>query len=392
MLSNFFRREATRLSRPAIALVMAAVFLTACEEQAQTPGGAGAAPPPTEVEVVTLKEQTVTLSNELPGRAVAFRKAEVRPQVSGIIDKRLFTEGGSVEAGEQLYQIDPARYEAAVANARAQLARARATLATTEAREKRYKNLLTDKAVSQQEYDDALSAFEEAKASVAVSEAALRTAEIDLRYTEVKAPISGRIGVSSVTEGALVSAQQAAVLATIHQLDPIYVDVSQPARRILEMRQQIMQGSLAEADSPSVQLILEDGSVYEHEGKLQFADMSVNETTGTVVVRALFPNPDSLILPGMFVRAQVTEGVREGVILAPQRAVTRDREGNASAMVVTAEGVVEPRPLRASRAIGSDWLVEEGLAAGDRVVVTGLQKIRPGAPVNAIEAGSAQGE
>ncbi|WP_339897243.1 efflux RND transporter periplasmic adaptor subunit [uncultured Gilvimarinus sp.] len=372
--------------------LLALVSLSACESKQQEGAAGAGAPPPTEVTVVTLKEQTVELSNTLPGRTVAYRKAEVRPQVTGILQKRLFTEGAIVEEGQQLYQIDAARYEAALANAEAGLARANANLTTTQAREKRYKDLLKEKAVSQQEYDDALSAFEQAKADVAVSEAAVQTAEIDLRYTKVMAPISGRIGTSAITEGALVSAGQSAVLTTIHQLDPIYVDVSESAARVLDMRRQLMSGRVSREQQPKVTLKLEDGTQYAHVGELQFSDMSVNETTGTVVLRALFDNPDSLILPGMFVRATVDEGKRDNTVLVPQRAVTRDREGNATALVVNAEGKVELRQIQASRAVGSDWLVEDGLSAGDRVIVAGLQKVRPGAPVNAVEAGSAEGE
>ncbi|MDO3385210.1 efflux RND transporter periplasmic adaptor subunit [Gilvimarinus sp. SDUM040013] len=390
MFANVSLGKWARVGRITIAAALALVVLAACEEQ-QGGGGMMPAGGPVEVSVVTLQEQRVELSNQLPGRAVAYRKAQVRPQVSGIIEKRLFTEGAEVEMGEQLYQIDPARYEAAAANARAQLQRAQANLSTAQARETRYKNLIKEKAVSQQEYDDALATFEQAQADVAVSQAALQTAEIDLRYTKVKAPVSGRIGVSSVTEGALVSAGQSQVLATIHQMDPIYIDVSQPAKRILQMRRQLMQGKISQSESPGVRLILDDGSVYEHEGQLQFSDMSVNETTGTVVVRALFPNPDSLILPGMFIRAEVNEGVHDNAVLVPQRGVTRDREGNATALVVNESSEIESRTVVASRAVGSQWLVESGLAAGDRVVVAGLQKIKPGAKVNAVEVGT-QGE
>lgn len=365
--------------------LLALVSLSACESKSQE-GASGEASAPTEVTVVTLKEQTVALSNTLPGRAVAYRKAEVRPQVTGIVQKRLFTEGAFVEQGQQLYQIDAARYEAALANAQARLARANATLATTQARERRYQNLLGEKAVSQQEYDDALSQYQQAKADVAVSEAAVQTAEIDLRYTEVMAPISGRIGKSAITEGALVSAGQGAILATIHQLDPIYVDVSESAARVLAMRRQLMSGQVSQTEQPEVTLQLEDGTQYDHVGELKFSEMSVNETTGTVVLRAIFPNPDSLILPGMFVRATVDEGERDNAMLVPQRGVTRDREGNATALLVNDEGKVEQRHIQISRAIGSDWLVVGGLAAGERVIVAGLQKVRPGAPVTAVTA------
>src|SRR5690554_2380165 len=384
-MSSFFPKFS-----PLWVTLVALVSLSACESKQQE--DAAAAMPPAEVTVVTLKEQTVELKNTLPGRAVAYRKAEVRPQVTGIVQERLFTEGALVEEGQQLYQIDAARYKAALANAEAGLARARANLTTTKAREKRYKNLLDDKAVSRQEYDDALSAFEQAKADVAVNEAAVQTAEIDLHYTQVAAPISGRIGTSSITEGALVSAGQGNVLATIHQLDPIYVDVSESAGRVLQVRSQFMSGRLSQEETPKVTLRLEDGTEYAEQGQLQFSGVSVNETTGTLVLRAVFPNPDSLILPGMFVRATVSEGERDHSVLVPQRALTRDREGNATALVVGADGNAELRQVRTSRSINNEWLVEEGLAAGDQVIVAGLQKIRPGAPVKAVEAGSAEEE
>lgn len=360
-----------------------AIFLTGCQKEQQ---GSADARPPAEVTVVTLAPSDVSLTTELPGRAVAFRKAEVRPQVSGILQKRLFEEGATVEAGQQLYQIDAERYEAAVQTAKANLAKAKANAATAQARERRYKDLLAQRAISQQNYDDALATARQAEADVAVSEAALVTAQIDLSYTRVLAPISGRIGKSSVTEGALVSAQQASVLATIHQLEPIYVDLAQPAARILDLRRQIMSGELAIRESTPVKLRLEDGTPYTHEGELQFAEMNVNESTGTVVVRALFPNPDHILLPGMFVRAEIQEGIRNEALLVPQRGVSRDREGNATAMVVNAENKVEMRVLTASRAVGDKWLVENGLQKGDRVIVSGLQKVAPGAVVNPIEA------
>jgi len=372
-----------RLSHPFLFMCL---FLVACQDkQAAAP----ATRPPAEVTVVTLAPEDVNLTTDLPGRAVAFRKAEVRPQVSGILQKRLFEEGATVEAGQQLYQIDAERYEAAVQTAKANLAKAKANATSAQSRETRYKDLLAQKAISQQAYDDALATSRQAAADVAVSEAALATAQIDLDYTKVVAPISGRIGKSNVTEGALVSAQQTGVLATIHQLDPIYVDLAQPAAHILDLRRQIMSGELATKDSAPVQLTLEDGSLYSHQGELQFAEMNVNESTGTVVVRALFPNPDHLLLPGMFVRAQIQEGTRSQAILVPQRGITRDRQGNATALVVNPENKVELRTLSAGRAVGSDWLVEEGLSAGDRVIVEGLQKVAPGATVNPVEAGAA---
>lgn len=373
--------------RPLLFAGAIGIFLTACQDK--QPAATGERPP-TEVTVVTVAPQQVSLTTELPGRAVAFRKAEVRPQVSGLLQRRLFEEGTTVEAGQQLYQIDAERYEAAVQTAKANLAKAKANATSAQAREKRYENLLGQKAISQQNYDDALATSRQAAADVAVSEAALVTAQIDLDYTRVVAPISGRIGKSSVSEGALVSAQQAGVLATIHQLDPIYVDLAQPAARILDLRRQIMSGELAARDSAPVTITLEDGTVYPHKGELQFTEMNVNETTGTVVVRALFPNPDHLLLPGMFVRAEIQEGVRGQALLVPQRGVTRDREGNATALVVNAENKVEVRTLTASRAVGNNWLVENGLSAGDRVIVEGLQKVAPGATVKPAEAAAPQ--
>lgn len=374
------------LLRPLLLVGAIGLPLTACQDK--QPVGTGSLPP-TEVAVVTLAPADINLTTELPGRAVAFRKAEVRPQVSGILQQRLFEEGASVEAGQQLYQINAERYEAAVQTAKANLAKTKANAASAQAREKRYTDLLAQKAISEQNYDDALATSRQAQADVAVSEAALITAQIDLDYTKVVAPISGRIGKSNVTEGALVSAQQAGILATIHQLDPIYVDLAQPAARILDLRRQIMSGELATKDSAPVNITLEDGSVYPHQGELQFAEMNVNESTGSVVVRALFPNPDHLLLPGMFVRAEIIEGVRAQALLVPQRGVTRDREGNATALVVNRENQVELRTLTTGRSVGSQWLVEKGLAAGDRVIVEGLQKVAPGAIVSVIEAGTA---
>lgn len=356
--------------------------LSGCQDKTQGSAGVSA---PAEVTVVTVAPADINLTTELPGRAVAFRKAEVRPQVSGILQKRMFEEGATVTAGQQLYQINADRYEAAVQTAKAGLTKAQANAAATQAKEQRYKDLLGQRAVSQQAYDDIQASARQAEAEVAVSEAALATARIELGYTRVLAPIDGRIGKSSVTEGALVSAQQAGVLATIHQLDPIYVDLAQSSRQVLDLRRQIMSGALAIKDSAPVRLVLEDGTPYGHSGTLQFTDMSVDESTGTVVVRALFPNPDQLLLPGTFVRAEIQEGVRAEALLVPQRGVARDREGNATALVVNAENKVELRNLSVKRAVGSHWLVEDGLASGDRVVVAGLQKIAPGATVKPVE-------
>ncbi len=362
------------------------LVLSACDSKT-APGAASQAP--VEVGVVTLKAMDVPLQSELPGRTSAYRKAEVRPQVSGIIQKRLFEEGVEIKKGTALYQIDPATYEAALASARAELARANATLAAAQAKEIRYKNLAAIKAISQQDYDDALAMLGQAKAGVNVAQAAVENASINLKYTRVLAPIDGVISKSSVTEGALVNAGQADVLANILQLDPIYVDVSQSAEELLQVRRQMKSGAVAASETARVRLILGDGTLYEHEGQLQFAEVGVNESTGTVNLRAQFPNPDRLLLPGMFVRTQIEEGVRTNALLAPQRGISRDRTGNATAMVVNAKGIAELRSIKVGRALGDQWLVLEGLALGDQVIVEGLQKVKPGAPVKTVPAATA---
>ena len=365
-------------------LLLSSLLLSACmndsssDELSQAPQS----PPKMAVEVVELRPQTVDLSTELPARTTAIRMAEVRPQVDGIIEKRLFNEGAAVKAGEQLYQIEAAPYQAEVNNAKASLQRARADLKVTERREQRYKNLLADNAISQQEYDEALAAYEQAEAEIAVRQAALDSALINLRYTSVNAPIDGQIGISHVTEGALVSAGQESSLATIHQLDPIYVDISQASKEILQLRRQLMTGRVNGEKAPSVRLKLEDGSEYEHVGELQFSEVNVNENTGSIVMRARFPNPDGLLLPGMYVRAEVEEGQIDNAILVPQKAVAFNREGDASVMVVNAENKVEQRAITVQRSIGPNWLSSEGLASGDKVIVEGLQKIAAGSEVS----------
>lgn len=358
--------------------------LAACGQDKQNTNGT-AQMPPSQVAVVTLHAEDVELTSELPGRTVATRMAEVRPQVSGIIQKRLFEEGSEVEAGQQLYQIDASRYDAALTTAEANLTRASANFETADTQYRRYKDLLRDKAVSQSQYDSAYAAWQQAKAEVAVAEAAVKTAKIDLDYTQVLAPISGRIGKSNVTEGALVTAGQQAALATIHQLDPMYVDVAQPAKELLNLRRQIMQGTLRQEAVAQVQLRLEDGSTYQHTGQLQFSEVNVNESTGSVTVRALIPNPDHLLLPGLFVRAVIEEGVREDAVLVPQQGVTRNRQGEATALIVNSNNAVEARALTTSRTVGNQWLVESGLKPGDRVIVEGLQKTAPGATVAPVE-------
>ncbi len=367
-------------------VLLSSLWLSACINDSQTEqqNATPQTPPKPSVEVVELKPQAVELQTELPARTTAIRMAEVRPQVAGIIEKRLFTEGASVKAGQQLYQIDVAPYQAEVNNAEASLQRARADLKVTERREQRYKNLLDDNAVSQQEYDEALAAYEQAEAEIAVRKAALDSALINLRYTKVNAPIDGQIGISHVTEGALVSAGQENSLTAIHQLDPIYVDISQASKEMLQLRRQLMSGRVDDEASPEVRLKLEDGSEYEHVGELQFSEVNVNEMTGSIVMRASFPNPDGLLLPGMYVRTTVDEGRIDDAILVPQKAVMFDREGQASVMLVNDDNKVEQRAITVQRDINHHWLVSEGLQGGEKVIVEGLQKIAEGAEVDIV--------
>jgi membrane fusion protein (multidrug efflux system) len=362
---------------PLIAILCLSLMMAGCQQEETNPS-ANAQTPPVAVNVMTLTPQTVTLTRSLPARTVAYRKADIRPQVNGIIEQRLFEEGSQVEAGQQLYQIEPALYAAALANAEAELARARAALNTAKARESRYKNLLEDKAISRQDYDDALATYQQAQAEILVQQATVKTAQTNLGYTRMNAPISGRIGKSNVTEGALVTAQQAEVLATIHQLDPIYVDIAQPSKELLNLRKQMLAQKLTEQAAPTVTLQLEDGSLYPHEGKLQFAEVDVDPSTGDVVLRAIMPNPEQLLLPGMFVRASIAEGQRTEAILAPQKSISFNRDGSATAMVVNADNQVELRSLELEQAIAEYWLVSAGLQVGDRVIIAGLQKVTPG--------------
>lgn len=362
-------------------LLSSSLLLAGCLDD-DKPDAQQSAPPRATVEIVELQPQQVALKTELPARTNATRMAEVRPQVDGIIEKRLFREGATVKAGDQLYQIEAAPYQAAVNNAQASLQRARADLKVTERREQRYKDLLSDNAISQQEYDEALAAFEQAQAEIAVRQAALDSALINLRFTKVNAPIDGQIGISHVTEGALVTAGQNNSLATIHQLDPIYVDISQASREILRLRRQLMSGRIDGEAMPAVRLKLEDGSDYEHTGELQFSEVSVNQNTGSIVMRARFPNPDGLLLPGMYVRAEVDEGRIDDAILVPQKAVMFDREGLASVMLVNGDNKVEQRRITVQRDIDHNWLISEGVQSGDKVIVEGLQKIAEGAEVD----------
>jgi membrane fusion protein (multidrug efflux system) len=336
--------------------------------------------------VVEVKPQRVAITTELPGRTSAYLVAEVRPQVGGIIQQRLFKEGADVKAGDVLYQIDPATYQAAWDSAKAALARAEANVTSIRYRAERYKELVEIKAVSRQEYDDASAALKQAEAEIAAGKAAVETARINLGYTRMTAPIAGRVGKSSVTVGALVMAGQGMPLATIQQIDPVYVDVTQSSASLLRLQQSMASGALKRdsANRAKVKLILEDGTPYPLEGTLQFQDVTVDPTTGSTILRIVFPNPKRILLPGMFARAVLEEGVNEQAILVPQQGVSRDPKGNPFALIADAEGKVQQRMLTLDRTIGDTWLVLAGLAPGDRVIVEGMQKIRPGASVKVV--------
>ncbi|MBZ2170709.1 efflux RND transporter periplasmic adaptor subunit [Nitratidesulfovibrio sp. SRB-5] len=364
-----------------------AVLATVVAGCGQDRPAAGPAPEP-EATVVTIRPGTVTLSTILPGRTAALLVSEVRPQVGGIIQKRLFREGADVKEGEVLYQIDPATFQAAYDSAKAVLARAEAAVEPARLKAARYADLVKTNGVSQQDNDDAQAAYKQYVAEVASARAALETARINLGYTRVVAPISGRIGRSSVTPGALVTANQANALATVQKTDPAYVDVTQSTGELLRLRRALAEGRLRKAgtDGAKVKLLFEDGSAYPLEGTLQFSDITVDPDTSVVTLRALFPNPKRDLLPGLYVRAVLEEGVDENAILVPQAAVTRDSKGNPMVLLVTADNTVERRSITVDRVVGSDWLVGSGLAAGDRVIVEGLQKVRPGGKVKATEA------
>ena len=365
-------------------LMLAAMAPASCDKKqaAQAPPAA-----PVQVGVVTLKPEPVALSTELPGRTTAFLTADVRPQVNGLINKRIFIEGAEVKAGEQLYQIDPAIYQATYDSAVATLAHNQAALVDARAKSARYKPLAAAQAVSQQDYVDAVASTGEAAADIGTAQASIEQARINLNYTRVTSPISGRIGKSSVTPGALVTADQTTVLATVTQLDPIYVDVTQPATTLLRLRQELADGKL-QATGPNqakVELILEDGSKYKAAGTLQFSEVTVDQGTGTVALRAIFPNPDQYLLPGLYVRARLQEGVNDKGLLVPQQAVSHNTHGDATVLVVDKDNKAVLKIVQTSRAVGDKWLVTGGLMAGDKVIVDGLQKVRPGADVQATE-------
>ena len=374
-----------RPSLPSCTILVLAAALTGCQQAPQAPPK----PPPAQVTVVTLAPQSVTLTTDLPGRTSPYRLAEIRPQVTGIIQKRLFVEGDDAQAGQQLYQIDPAPYQATLDSAQAQLAHARAEMASAQALADRYKALGPTNAVSKQDYDNAEASKLQAQADIESAQAAVETAQINLVYTKVLSPITGRTG-RSITEGALVTANQTTDLVIVQQLDPIYVDIPQSTAMLIRLRRELMSGRIkgGSATQAPVTLTLEDGGAYELPGKLQFSETTVDQSTGSVILRAEFPNPQKLLLPGMFVTAHIEEGVNEKGILVPQQGITHNSRGEPTALVVTADNKVEMRVIKTDRAIGDKWLVSDGLNAGDRVIVDGLQKVMPGATVVPTEAPS----
>ncbi|WHS33156.1 efflux RND transporter periplasmic adaptor subunit [Brucella sp. NM4] len=371
-------------------MALAAVSLllvSACsQEQSQKAGTNAAALPKPEVGVVTLQPQSVSINAEMPGRTTASLVAEVRPQVGGIIEQRLFTEGSEVKEGDALYQIEPASYKAAYESAAADLQRAEATVPSAQSMVTRYQGLIKQNAVSKQDLDNAVASLAQAKADVAAAKAALETARINLDYTSIKAPISGRIDRSTLTPGALVTASQDTALTTIRTLDPINVDVTQSSTNLLNLRQAIQDGRIKiSGENVSVRLKLENGAIYPLPGKLEFAESAVSETTGTFTLRATFPNPDRLLLPGMYVRALVEEGVAPNSFLLPQRGVSRNAKGEPTGLFVNAENKVEERVLEVRQSVGNNWLVNGGVAAGDRVIVEGSQLVRAGQEVQAVD-------
>lgn len=362
----------------------AGLLFAGCDKKVAAP----AAPQAPEAGFITVAPRPVTLTRDLPGRTSAVRVAEVRARVSGIVLKRLFTEGGDVKEGQPLYQIDPAPYQAALDSAKASVARAEANALSARLQADRSKQLIAARAVSQQEYDTSLAALQAGEAEVAAAKAAVQVAEINLGYTSVLSPISGRIGRSEVTEGAYVQQSSATLLATVQQIDQLYVDVSQSSSELLRLKQALASGRLKSVgqDTASVKILLDDGTEYASPGVLQFADITVNVSTGSVAIRALFPNPDRTLLPGLFVRTRLDEGVNPAALLLPQQGVTRNQRGDATAMFVGANDTAEQRVIATDRAIGSEWLVSSGVKAGDRLIVQNLQKIRPGMPIKPVPA------
>jgi membrane fusion protein (multidrug efflux system) len=371
-----------RPTSSALAAITISLLLAGCgsgEEQAPPP-------PPPQVGVVTLRTEPVTLTTELPGRIAAVETSEVRPQISGVVRERFFSEGTNVRAGQILYQIEDAPYRAALANAEGQLARARASIQSTQRQAERYGELVGINAVSRQEAENATATAQQSRADVTAQAAAVESARINLGFTRIRAPISGRIGRSLVTPGALVQSGQADPLATIQRLDRVYVDVAQSSAELLNLRQSLRGGDVTRpsVDSARAQLVLPNGAVYPIEGRLQFSEASVDPTTGGVILRATFPNPEGLLLPGMYVRARLIEGVRQQAVMAPQQGITRNERGQAVALVVNAQNKVVQRMVQTDRAVGGRWIVTSGLKPGDRLIVEGLLNLQPGATVKPV--------
>ena len=381
----------SRFTRLTMVVAVMAIF-AGCGQKPNAQAGAGGMPPG-EVGVITIAPERISISNELPGRLEATRIAEVRARVAGIILKRSFREGSEVKAGDVLYRIDPATFQAAYDSAQATLAKTQATLTQSTLKAQRYKPLVEVNAVSKQEYDDAVAAQKQAEADVAAAKASVQTAGLSLGYATVTAPISGRIGRALVTEGALVGQGESTQLAVVQQLDPIYVNLTQSSTDLLKLQQAMANGQLKTVgkDKAKVTLVTEDGRAYPLPGKLLFSDVSVDANTGAVTLRAEFPNPNRTLLPGMFVRAQLEQAVNEQAIVVPQQAVLRDMNGS-TVLVVGEDNKVAARSVQTGAAQGNNWIVTEGLKAGDRVIVEGLQKTKPGAPVKAVPWKGAAGE
>ncbi|RBP46522.1 membrane fusion protein (multidrug efflux system) [Roseimicrobium gellanilyticum] len=387
---NLPQDTAGRLLRswqPLLLLPMLALSLTGCgKKPAGPPAGMGMMGGPMEVGVLTLAATPITLTQDLPGRTSAFRVAEVRARVNGIVLKRLFNEGSDVKEGDVLYEIDPAPYQAELDRAIGALARSEANAEAARIKEERYKHLVSTKAISQQELDDATASLHAFEADIISGKAAVQAAKINLGYTKVTSPVSGRVGISQVTEGAYVQAGTATLLVTVQQLDPMYVDVTQSSNDLMRLKKALAAGELSNEKQAhaKVELLLDDGEVHKQQGTLQFSDISVNPSTSSVTVRAIFPNPKAELLPGMFVRARLVEGRKTDALLVPQFAVSRNSKGEATAFVVGAEDKAEIRVLAADRTVGNQWLITSGLKSGDRVIMNNLQKLRPGAPVKSV--------
>ena len=386
--------QRSRIALFVISTLMSIVALSGCEQvtvQAADQSGA-TGPQAVPVGVITLKSQALTLKKELPGRINAFQIAEIRPQVSGIVQSRLFIEGKRVEQGQSLYQINPATFKAELAASEAAVASAKASIASSKSKATRYSELLKIKAVSQLDFDEADAAYKQATAALLTAKAQLQTAQINLDYSHVSSPISGQISKSNVTVGALVSVNQTTALATVTQLDPIYVDLTQSSNELTKLKKALASGALTvdPTNQTDVELTMEDGSIYPHKGVLQFSEVTVDPSTGSVTLRAQFPNPEKLLLPGMYARASIIEGVKSDAILVPHRGVSRNTKGEPTAMIVNKDNKVESRVLQVDRAVGSNWLVTHGVAAGDKLIIEGLQKIRPGALVTPTQVKSSE--